>query len=85
MIAMLSLILCLAKVKYNMITTYAQYYAVSSRIEQIKNAPSGSEAAKELKILTGLMSEFESSSKTSSWCSSRSMGWSSYRKAARND
>jgi hypothetical protein len=52
--------LCLAKGKYDMITTYAQLHAVASRIKQIKNIPSGSEAAKELEILNNLMTEFTS-------------------------
>lgn len=56
----LSRILCLAKVKCNMIATQAQYHAVASRIEQIRNAPTGSEAAKELKVLRNLMADFES-------------------------
>lgn len=33
-------------------TTHAQFHAVASRIEQIKEAPAGSEEAKELKLLT---------------------------------
>lgn len=43
-----------------MITTPVQYYAVASRIEQLKNAASGSQAAKELKVLVQLLVEFES-------------------------
>ncbi|GAA4435292.1 hypothetical protein GCM10023188_27190 [Pontibacter saemangeumensis] len=42
-----------------MITTRVQYYAVASRIEQLKNAASDSQAAKELKVLVKLLVEFE--------------------------
>lgn len=67
---MASRILCIAKVKYNMITTHAQYNAVASRIEQIKDAPSGSEAAKELKVLMNLLVRFESVERQPAWVSS---------------
>ena len=53
-----------------MIHTQAQYYAVASRIEQIKDAPTGSEASKELKVLTNLIVRFESGKEKPGWCSS---------------
>ena len=42
-----------------MITTQVQYHAVASRIEQIKDATADSIAAKELKILTMMIIDFE--------------------------
>ena len=50
-----------------MITTHAQYHAVASRIEQIKDAPAGSEAAKELKVLMSLIVSFESGKQQTTW------------------
>lgn len=50
-----------------MITTHAQYHAVASRIEQIKDAPSGSEAAKELKVLMNMIVRFESEKQQTDW------------------
>ncbi|RDV10378.1 hypothetical protein DXT99_26440 [Pontibacter diazotrophicus] len=50
-----------------MISTHAQYYAVASRIEQIKDAPAGSEAAKELKVLMSLIVSFESEKQQTAW------------------
>lgn len=43
-----------------MITNPVQYYAVASRVEQLKDAASGSQASKELKVLIKLLVEFES-------------------------
>jgi hypothetical protein len=42
-----------------MITTPLQYHAVAVRIGQLANVAAGTEAAKELKILTKLLVEFE--------------------------
>lgn len=52
-----------------MIKTKAQYQAVASRMEQINNAPAGSEAAKELNILSSLITEFESRRQQLTWSS----------------
>ena len=41
------------------ITTQEQYDAVASRLEELKDAPAGSEEAEELKLLTKLIVDFE--------------------------
>lgn len=43
-----------------MITTQVQYHAVALRIEQLKDAAPGSEASKELKVLTKMLIDYES-------------------------
>lgn len=43
-----------------MITTQIQYHAVALRMEQLKDAAPESAAAKELKVLTKLIVDFES-------------------------
>lgn len=48
------------EIKHRPITTQGQYDIVASRIEQLKDAAAGSEEAKELKLLTSLIVEFES-------------------------
>ncbi|MFD3002889.1 hypothetical protein ACFS7Z_21155 [Pontibacter toksunensis] len=50
-----------------MITTEVQYRAVASRIEQLKDAPSGSEPANELKVLMKLIVDFESGRRQLTW------------------
>lgn len=50
-----------------MITTHTQYHAVASRMEQLKDAAPGSQPAKELKVLTRLIVEFESSGRQQAW------------------
>lgn len=50
-----------------MIKTQVQYYAVASRIEQLKDAASGSGAAKELKVLTKLLIDYESGRRQPIW------------------
>lgn len=45
--------------EYTAIKTQEQYDAIADRIEQLKNAPIGSEEAKELKLLTKLIVDFE--------------------------
>lgn len=45
--------------EHTTITTQEQYDAVAARLEELKNAPAGSEGAKELKLLTKLIVEFE--------------------------
>lgn len=50
-----------------MITTQVQYYAVALRIEQLKDAASGSAAAKELKVLTKMIVDFESRRQQPIW------------------
>lgn len=49
-----------------MITTQAQYHAVSSRIEQIKDAEPDTPEAMELKLLTKLIVEYETQRPTAS-------------------
>lgn len=43
-----------------MIRTQVQYYAVASRIEQLKDASANTAAAKELKVLMKMLVDFES-------------------------
>ncbi|GAB3541471.1 hypothetical protein GCM10027443_40800 [Pontibacter brevis] len=50
-----------------MITTQVQYHAVASRIEQLKDAMPGSEASKELKVLTKMLVDFESKAQQPVW------------------
>lgn len=47
------------KTEHTSITTQQQYDTVASRIEQLKDASAGSEEAKELKLLTKLIVDFE--------------------------
>lgn len=54
-----------------MITTQAQYHAVASRIEQLKDAAAGSGAAKELKVLTKLIVDFENGRRQTIWTNMR--------------
>jgi hypothetical protein len=46
--------------KHEAITTQEQYDEVASRIEELKDVAPGSEEAKELKLLTKLIVQFES-------------------------
>lgn len=62
-----------------MITTKVQYHAVASRIEQLKDAPSGSEAAKELKVLMKLIVDFESGRRQLVWASQNEFSIKPYR------
>ena len=47
------------KKEHAAIETQEQYDAVADRIEQLKDAPAGSEEAKELKLLTKQIVDFE--------------------------
>ncbi|WP_347157538.1 hypothetical protein [Pontibacter chitinilyticus] len=47
------------KEEYTSITTQERYDFIASRLEQLQNAAPGSAAAKELKLLTKLLVEFE--------------------------
>lgn len=62
-----------------MITTQVQYHAVASRIEQLKDAEPGSDAAKELKVLTRLLVEFESGRRQPIWTNQKEVGSRSFR------
>lgn len=62
-----------------MITTQVQYHAVASRIEQLKDAAPGSAPAKELKVLTKLLVDFESRRRQLAWSNLKPLKSNPYR------